>query len=472
VKCGHCGSNLLVTGRKQLLSYYIEPRLDKHRLLVAAAPSLTDQDGKTAKISTPRLYFVPYYRLTGHEFRWEKESRKSTEEENDDPSLSIQFSQSVRRITFSHGADLIGGLVKILNKDDSGSSKKMKDLAMFMLAGKGDQQSPAAMKGGGQKKLIDRYFDKNFIACDFSFAGLYSLGVRPVVLTLKLFSREQLSKSGTMIEPEISPEDALVRGMEADHSALLSRALIDRVLSIIYFPFWCIEFNKSSAGKAIIVDAVAGSVITADADAALIQVLDKQRQATDQYVAGFRSLVCPNCAGDFPVRPYDVIFFCSQCGKAWQIYGDSLSEVNHEVADSEVPREQDVRYLPFWILNSVNGGSPFRYYLPSFRYKRLKFIHDVAMNITQMQPAYKVTDGHMPELASGSFEGCCYDQEDAALFARFINAGLKLGSAETVKEGEDLTFTNATLTWFPFKVNGNWLTDPFTGFNLPLGLFM
>src|SRR5512139_2206131 len=71
VRCQHCRANLLVTGRKQALSYYIAPKIDGRQAAtrVMFAHSEAGQRGRVVKA---QLYFVPYYRLTGHDLRWER----------------------------------------------------------------------------------------------------------------------------------------------------------------------------------------------------------------------------------------------------------------------------------------------------------------------------------------------------------------------------------------------------------------
>jgi hypothetical protein len=64
--------------------------------------------------------------------------------------------------------------------------------------------------------------------------------------------------------------------------------------------------------------------------------------------------------------------------------------------------------------------------------------------------------------------GCYYDQEDAETFAKFIHLSLKserLGKQKAFQE-DKLSITEANLTWFPFEVQGQSLTDPVTGLSL------
>jgi hypothetical protein len=74
-----------------------------------------------------------------------------------------------------------------------------------------------------------------------------------------------------------------------------------------------------------------------------------------------------------------------------------------------------------------------------------------------------VLDGERPEV-----HGCYYDQEDAAMLAQFIHVGLETKRSGKIKafHEEKFSVTNTNLTWFPYKVQGQSLTDPFTSQSL------
>ena len=221
------------------------------------------------------------------------------------------------------------------------------------------------------------------------------------------------------------------------------------------------EVERQEETRLSIVDAVAQSVIKLDAKPALYTVLDHQ-PTVDLQAVGFRPLACPNCGWDLPVRPDDIIFICSSCNRAWQIYGSDLYEVSCQVA--EVPSDEqpeEVKYLPFWVLRAERDkNSSFQYFLPAFRYRRLKLLADLTRNLSRRQPSYSVLQGKKPAVY-----GCYYDQEDAVRLAQFIYAGLTLKHSQNLKAWQEDKFSeaDATLTWFPFKRKGHYLLDPFTG---------
>jgi LSD1 subclass zinc finger protein len=65
IRCPNCGSTLLVTGRKQVLSYWVPPKVKAE---VAGAVARTGR--LETRVAGARLFFVPFYRLTGHDFQW------------------------------------------------------------------------------------------------------------------------------------------------------------------------------------------------------------------------------------------------------------------------------------------------------------------------------------------------------------------------------------------------------------------
>lgn len=416
VRCSHCRSNLLVTGRKQVLSYSIAPRLDAHRVMAKAVVGHKER-GVPCRVVKRQLYFVPYYRMTGQDFLWEVAP----------PKPRIEASASV-----TEGQDLL--------------------------------------PEGEEIEFRDRYVEKNFVACDLPGLGMYSLGIRPAVLRLELFRRETLEAIGRVVSITISADRALSLGMKAvDSTHVLYRQVIGKVLSVVYFPFWVVEIESEGENRLTILDAVAETVIQLDAPLSLYTILDR-KPTSDPLVAGFRPLACPNCGWDLPLRPDDVIFFCSSCDRAWQIRGSQLSEVSYQIANghrAEIGRT--VKYLPLWVLQAEVDQRPMRFFLPAFRYRRLKFLSELAIHLSRKQPSYGLSSEKGPEVHGGY-----YDQDDAVMLAQFTYAGLMSASPGAIRALQEDRFSvaGAALTWLPFKVEGGYLIDPLIGQYLPQALLL
>ncbi|MFQ5961868.1 MAG: hypothetical protein ACE5MG_10775, partial [Candidatus Methylomirabilales bacterium] len=317
----------------------------------------------------------------------------------------------------------------------------------------------------------DRYVEKNFVACQLQGFDVYSLGVRPAVLRLQLFRRETLEATGKIVEPDTTPDAALAQGMKtAGLYRILYRTVIGRILSLIYFPFWVVEVERQGRSMLTILDGVSKNAIKLDAPLSLYASLDN-KVVGDSETVGFRPLTCPNCGWDLPVNPDDVIFVCSSCNRAWHIHRSDLYEVPHQIAERPSSgKKQPAKYLPFWVLETEIGENlPFRFFLPAFRYRRLRLLSNLARNLSRQQPTYAVQAGERPDL-----HGCYYDLEDAALLAQFTYAGLTSRRPEDLRTAPvtKLRLTGRTLTWFPFKLEGNALRDPFTGTPLPQNLLL
>ncbi len=414
VQCGYCSANLLVTGHKQVLSYFIAPKLELQRA-VARVMIAHKEQGTPCRVIKPQLYFVPYYRFTGHDLRWIAGEDIS---QHWLPKLAVQeFADALRSVL-------------------------------------------------PRPTFHDRYIETNFIACELPNTCAASLGVRAAVMRLELFQKDVLLSHGNIVAAVVPPKEALLRGMRAiGKQDLVYRQVLGLMLSMIYFPYWMVEVERQGKLMLSTVDAVAGNVIQLEAPVSMLDTLNRQPQR-QPAVIGFRPLVCPNCGWDLPLRPHDVIFFCTTCDHAWEIYGQQLRQISYQFADlPQSDAQASVTHLPFWVMSRRRGEQDSeRFFLPAFRYRRLKLLADLAHRITTKQPDYPILEGPKPEAY-----GCYYDHRDALKFAGFTHFGLQGWRMGRIKSSptERLAFTNPTLTWIPFRRQGNYLVDPFTQFHLP-----
>jgi DNA-directed RNA polymerase subunit RPC12/RpoP/predicted RNA-binding Zn-ribbon protein involved in translation (DUF1610 family) len=481
IQCRFCQSNLLVTGRKQTLSYYIPPKLDIHRAVVKVS-SAHKAKGKPCRIVQPQLYFIPYYRLTGHDLRWEEElSEKETRRLPQQPNpmyynIDHLFHRSTGGLmaAFELAGNLIGHMFETHTESIPPSSSPLSDPGPAGSKPKTKSLSAATHRyakrpdtgfsdNNIKASFRDRYVEKNFVACDLQGYGMYSLGVRPNILRLELFQNNTVESLGKIVAMDITPDKAFMHAMKTARSQpLLYRRVLGQVLSIIYFPFWVVEVKREGKQLLTIVDAISQTVVKLEAPTELYQTLNRPLRMTSQSI-GFRPLVCPNCGWDLPVRTNDVIFFCSSCRKAWQIYGNHLYEVNYQIANvPAVTGDVPVKYLPVWILQAVIKNDPSaRFMLPAFRFTRLKALKDLSMVLSNQPHDYLPLSGKIPEL-----HGCFYDQEDAVKLAQltYVGSSSKYKEALRIMEDKQFKISGLTLTWFPFKQRGLSLIDPFTGF--------
>ncbi|GEM_PF-682518 len=491
IQCDHCQSHLLVTGRKQVLSYSIAPKLNAHRA-VAKAMIAHKEKGIPVRAIKPQLYFIPYYRLTGQDFLWEVAAPEPKSEPVAPTGTMSDLSMDIGWESGKGGQyqsffllEFVIGVITNLFQWCLEICRQRKGIPMTKVLADEPTAKLAGMLSASISKrplysnldteqeiqFQDRYVEKNFVACDLKGLDMYSLGVRPTVLRLELFQKKALEAIGKVVRVNTPPEEALSHGMKvADSQNILYRAVIGRVLSVIYFPFWMVEIERQGEQILTILDAVSEAVIKLDAPISLYAALD-QPSTTDPEVIGFRPLTCPNCGWDFPVKPDDVIFFCSSCGRAWQLLRKDLYEVTYQIAERPNSGQKDpVKYLPFWVLQAqTNQDVPGRFFVPAFRYRRLKALSDLSRNLSKKQPSYPVLEGERPQA-----HGCYYDQEDAAMLAQFIHVELIARCSGNIKvfQEEKFSVTHTNLAWFPFKVQGQSLMDPFTNQSLSQNLLL
>ena len=429
VRCGNCRSNLLVTGRKQVLSYYMPARVTAD-----AARSLAKAQEAAAQVDRAELYFVPYYRLTGHQLAWQRPPRERAA----DPIADDDASRNPMLALFR------------------GEHEEARALAAAIAVG---ARASREVSEDGPLKLLDRYVEKSFLARDLPEFPNYSLGVRSQALRVGLLRPGALTPLGKTVGVGLDVEAAMTRGLqEGGVDRIAYRQVLARILSVIYFPYWIVELHQGGERWLTLVDGVMESVVQARAPLSLERSLGPG-PAADQPTAGFRPLVCPNCGWDLPVSADDVVFFCASCEKAWQIHGTEMTEVPHEVADvNDLGKTGTAMYLPFWQLDA----SPGRYCVPAFRYRRLKALADLTTRLSAKPLRYERWTGTRPQA-----RGCFYDADDAARLAAFVAAGEPRAASPPADGGR-----RATLLWLPFKRQHQALLDPFTGMGLQASLLL
>jgi DNA-directed RNA polymerase subunit RPC12/RpoP len=461
IRCPSCGSTLLVTGRKQVLTYWVAPKI---RADVAGAAARTGR--VQARVSSRELFFVPFYRLTGHDFQWQDAPPKPAPE-CEVPSMRFGgVDPADREVDIDLGAILSWGADTLLGpragdvvRDALGEPRTpTRPIEPHSLT---TGWAPRTSVADSTVQLLDRYVEKSFPAADLSGLGVASLGVRTQALRVSLFERARLASLGTTVRIQTDEAAALRQGLAArGFEHVVYRQVLGRILSIIYFPFWVLELSEGADRWLTVVDAVAESIVQSRAPIALREALIPQPGGEVRTV-GLRPLVCPNCGWALPLEADDVVFFCASCSRAWQIRGVDLAEMPYEIAEVGTGAASATTvHLPFWRLEAAAGSESA--WVPAFRCRRLKILHDLATRFTAKPPVYQAATGERP-----SARGCFYDAEDAALLARFAAAGRRL-TPDAVKAAADdePAFTGARLIWIPFKREGQSLIDPYFGLAL------
>jgi DNA-directed RNA polymerase subunit RPC12/RpoP len=440
VSCAHCRSNLLVTGRREALSYRIAPRVSAAEA-ISLCRFADAAAGNDAQRSEPVLCLVPYYRLTGSELRW----TPAPPPHETDPEL--------------------GDLVEDFNL-------QLARLALTLA--RAEERS-----GPEDVAIAARALEKNFVACELDGLGMYSLGVRPSVLRLELFhhdGREAGERSepyATRVVPVTLPPAAAreraLRGEVAGET--LYRELLGCTLSIIYSPFWLIETRRQGETRRALQDAVSGTLMPRGAGDELAAKVDRP-PAAETRTLGFQALACPNCGWDLPVDPSAAVFPCGSCGRAWQSEEARLVEVGVEIADLlEKRRAANLRYLPVWRVDFASPtGERLRTVAPAFHCRGLRQVGELGVRLSRSPAALERTSA--TRSGNETLATCALDREDGAALARFVAAGLGYRGEPAFSDLDphSLAVKDTRLIWLPFAPDGYSLCEPASGASVPQNL--
>ncbi|MDG2305817.1 MAG: hypothetical protein P8R42_14470 [Candidatus Binatia bacterium] len=416
IRCAHCRSQLLITGRRQVLSYTIPARIaesDARSLVRFSLPA----DRQAAHVGGGTLYLVPYYRLTAEEIAWQRGDSERSRRQN------------VRDMSAFLGVPVPG-------------SKEAMDVAL-----EGDDASP---------RFTSRVLERNFVARETSVVP-HSLGVRPAALGLRLFDRETTGEA-VVVSADLTPRSARERAVGDGGGDVRSRELLRVVLQMVYFPFWMVPINVGSTEAVAVVDGVSGKILCDDAEPDLVTALGTGARRRTRTL-GFRALVCPNCGWDLPLRPDDILFQCSSCERGWLARGDRLDPISFGVANGE----GDVAcHLPVWRVGGLEGAAIFA---PAFRCRRVKALFDLGARLTRQASTIPRAD----DIPSG-LVGCALDEEDARALARFIAVGIAdeaVRGAARPALAESVEGLPIELLWLPFSTDGYALRELMTGAPIP-----
>ncbi len=461
VHCPYCDSNHIVTGHGRVLSYYVPEKIPPDRAVALSLLKLKEEGDNGWRAKEATLFFVPFYHFVGQVLRWEAEEAAGEDE---------------------------GGTVSAGQSGYAAGERIMEALT-------GGTGIGAARLYEKRFELFSGLIDRSLPALDATRLKVYSLGLRPEVLKLSLFEQKVVSSRGRLAPVKLTAPEVEEAGYApAFGEKSFSRKVFARTTSVIYFPFWAVEVaGAGGEGFLSIVDGISGEVPNPKAPIALLDDLLDKGGATFEVV-GFRPLKCPECAADLPVRPKDVVFFCSNCKKAWYIVGDGLTEVPYSVLPPRQKGASPALYFPFWVVRAklstgkrvvenkydliklAPGTSiareedrqvPLRFFVPAFRIGNLKVLSRLASTFTRSQPVWE-RGGECGPPARGSF----LSPDDALTLAPLITFSLvpkynKISVAFAFEATVEAI--EAELVLVPFFRDRNDYVDGLFGQSLPSG---
>jgi LSD1 subclass zinc finger protein len=456
VKCSYCGSAHVVTGRGRILSYYFPEKITAKQAVSAALGALNKADGAWAAREA-ELFFVPYFHFEASELRWDSEE------------VNISGGHA-------HGGGFLGSLLR----DTRGNSYSVLD-----------EPSPAILER--RFELTARHIDRTLLAINAPELDSPSLGLRPEVLKLKLFEREEVLGRGKPAPLKMNIEGFRGKGYaDTGDGAVAERGVFGKVESIIYSPFWIIEVADGLKEALSVIDGISGEVLNARAPLSMLDELIDPSGKQEFETAALRPLKCPDCDADLPVRPGDLVFFCPSCLKAWYISENNFTEVNYSAAMPELTGAEKAEYLPFWLVKVKIAGEgrelsnkfdleafspgtliqpraedksvPLRFFIPAFGIRNLKVLSRLASGFTRKQPVFKENE------PMACVRGCVFSPEDSLLIAPLILFSLApKENRRLVKfvQTAKVETLDCELVLVPFNKGRFEYTDAIFGWSLP-----
>jgi DNA-directed RNA polymerase subunit RPC12/RpoP len=386
-RCGHCGTRIVLPGRRHVFTYWVPPRVNASRARAVAR-------GARPGARDPQLCFLPYYRFTAQELRWEWPAPPGSTATERDPAVMPVFAE--------------------------------------------------------------RAIERNFIGCRWDGFGLYSIGVRTSALRLSLFRSDALPSDARVVAPETGCDAALAHALCASDDVVAQRAILCGMLGVVYFPSFAVPLGPSEDDPIAVVDGVSGTLVTEDGPHALRTASLDPGRASASSIDG-RPLACPNCGWELPDDPDHVVFFCTQCARAWELDGSRLAPLACDVVPTPAPLRRRVRHLPMWIVEVTRGlGDLRRIVVPGFRQPSLRMPLVLAARLTRLAHDLPPADGDPPADAVGA----SFDRTDAVALARFVAAGIDRDAAAAAELGD------ARLVWWPFERLPGSLREPGSRFAL------
>ncbi len=458
VQCSYCGVALLATGYGRILSYHVLPKTKEEDVRGDALELLASR-GRKGTIRDIHLASVPFYRLIGLDFSWSWRDKEITSPLT---ASTLPTDSSLRSLEKEEERWDMGNLPPLKEKEYS---------------------------------LTWAYLDKTFLAADLPSLNLRSLGIRSQILTLRLFDPSGLSTEGQVIPVAMDCRKAWDRAEKDLRSEnVIRRKLINRILSLVFFPLWEVRIESNGKVFFLIFDGVARSLLQEEATS-LFSPQGSHDSTFSTQALRFRPLACPNCDAALPVEPAFRIFSCSTCHRVWQIQGDEFEGIPYRLAISPgKPDISKIRYLPFWIflgevqlegtiiangldlnriiplgriLSEEEKAIPLRFFVPAFKVRDLAVVNRLSTSFTRMQPRFQTREPLEEVLCPGGI----LDRNEAADFAHLTLVSIApKGNPKLVERmaQAQLNLSSGELVFFPFQEILESLREDFLGTAVPL----
>jgi len=386
LRCSFCGMVMRIGTPGRILKYYYESSLDTFALKFAVEKHLKDNSRlSSVVIEGSRLFFLPFYRFRGMSYSLISEKKYEDNE--------IELDQTV-----------------------------IPSKTIF------HQRC--------------RHFDLTIPAFENRAFGLESLGIRPEVIPLNIFSRDILPAESVPVDINIGSVDAkkTAMGMFAFNLGFALEGkehviseMIAEGLSIIYYPVWSLAASVSEMPVHYFIDGLSKRVINETLEPFEYQSEKASLTLGDQFKPAPHR--CPNCGADLPVSEASLIYYCSNCHKSYIVVSDGYRLTKTRSALIE----QGKGYFPFWRFQFSGGKgentvgdfakiltgeipliaknkaqNAFYLYVPAFKMPDLDNLTTLAIRLNRSQPILELSEDEITTAAE-----MILPEDEALELARF-----------------------------------------------------
>lgn len=428
-RCSFCNLRLLFQSQKKILRYYLQPKLKRRevRFLVDRFRK-TNGQSLSKRTDQIKLFYLPFWRFTAEAF-----------------------------YTIINQTSLVPA------PDDS------------------------------EEEILTKDWDINFAAHTANDLGVATLGIRSQWLKLNILTDRSVLKDGEVLGLDSNSSQAKERALKSLHlytdkkksyeDELILRLLEER-LSLIYFPFWVVNFIAPEGKFFQTIDGITKRTLNQGSG---FFELKQGNQEDAEKLHPFKIVPhrCANCGWDLPVTPFHVVFPCDNCKRIWRITENAYRQVKAEKAKADqeqsISPSKNLGYYPFWVFETKfqnektlsvqdalkllpseiglfkvqDKSRAFLFYVPAFKMKNLNNIPAVGSAFTRTQPDWQPETSKQAKL-----EGVFITEEDAKELAEIM--WINLISSKTNLDFETwrkLEFEDARIIWLPFYEDGIFLRD-------------
>jgi len=271
-----------------------------------------------------------------------------------------------------------------------------------------------------------RNFDLTIPGFDEKAFGLDSLGVRPEVMPLTIFQKDNFPSESTKIDIIVSPEEAEQKamimffygvGLAAENKEYLSSEMIGEGLSVIYYPVWSYSIDKDGMVSTMFIDGLTKKVYH--------EIFDsfeyRPRGIDNSHAVDLNPVQhkCPNCGFDLPVSEQSLYYYCSNCFRSYMLKDDEYHSVELKCASFE----GSANYHPFWkfpfavgetdtvakfskiltgeipLIANSKANNQFYLYVPGFHSADLNALTMLGGRVCRMQPELTFENKSRPQAA-------------------------------------------------------------------------